>query len=249
MVTTIFNTSNLFFIFIAYFFSYSSTQIISSLIVWRNQINNDKTEPGVTSYGKHLSVMQGATVIANNIDKILLFQFTGPAILAGYYLALVPFKQIKNFLSALNVLALPKLSSQKVSDIKVNLPPKLIKSYLLIVPIVLSYIILAPFFFKILFPNYVDFVFISQLFSLMLLFTPTTLLNTALTALEFKKQLYIVSTSTAILRVLLLLIAVPLWGLTGAVSVVIISQTYTAICLVFLFWKIEPPEPTGAVLQ
>ena len=102
--------------------------------------------------------------------------------------------------------------------------------------------LLAPTIFSVLFPNYVDFVLVSQLFVLTLLLAPTSVIQTAMTALKLKKQLYFVSTSTAVIRVVLLLTIVPIWGLSGAVSVVIISQLYTAICLVVLFWYTTQPS-------
>lgn len=242
LAVTVLLTSNLLLIFLVYFFSYILSQILSSIITWRQYITNDVIEQETTSYGKHLSLIQAVTVVANNIDKVLLFQFAGPAVLAGYYLALMPFKQLKNFVSTINTLALPKLSERSISVLRATLPTKLVKSFLVIIPIVFAYVLLAPTIFSVLFPNYVDFVLVSQLFVLTLLLAPTSVIQTAMTALKLKKQLYFVSTSTAVIRVVLLLTIVPIWGLSGAVSVVIISQLYTAICLVVLFWYTTQPS-------
>ena len=154
----------------------------------------------------------------------------------------MPFKQLKNFVSTINTLALPKLSERSISVLRATLPTKLVKSFLVIIPIVFAYVLLAPTIFSVLFPNYVDFVLVSQLFVLTLLLAPTSVIQTAMTALKLKKQLYFVSTSTAVIRVVLLLTIVPIWGLSGAVSVVIISQLYTAICLVVLFWYTTQPS-------
>lgn len=238
MIATAWITDNLVLIFIAYFSAYILSQSISSYYIWRNTKNiatDDDTD--IVSYGKHLSVMNGLAVVANNFDKILLFQFAGPAVLAGYYLALMPFKQIKSFLSIINTMLLPKLSDRTFNEVKKNLPKKILTSYLFVIPPVILYIFSAPYIFSIIFPLYVDFVLISQLVSGLLLLVPITILATALTAAKKQRALYYVSVSTAAIRVIMLSLLVPLFGITGAVITIFVSQIFNAGFTVVLFLR------------
>jgi O-antigen/teichoic acid export membrane protein len=176
-------------------------------------------------------------VVASQLDKILLWHFLGAAPLAIYFIAVTPPLKIKDAFKTIGELALPKFSQRSKQELKRSISKKTFKLFLLIVPIVVFYIILAPLIYKILFPQYLDSVIYSQVFIISLLLFPRILLDTSLTAQMRKKDLYLVRTLSPIIQILLLLILLPLYGIWGAIFAILITQISNFGLLLFLFKK------------
>jgi len=222
-----------------YFISYTLLRLIFLLLTkkmvdWKNSIDDT-----ALTYGKHLTLMKIPGIISTSLDKILVFHYIGGAALAGYYLALLPFKQIQNVLGGIHTLALPKFSLQDAHKIQSTLPKKILKSYSIVIPLLLLYLILARPFFNILYPQYTDFVFISQVFSLQLLLLPIGLMHTAITAVADKKKLYIHSTVIPIIRIVLIAILIPLYGIVGGVASILATSLASNVFTVYLFMKLR----------
>lgn len=237
LIATIFLTSNILVIISIYFASNTLLRLFYLLLTLRRVKINTKLDDDVINFGKHLSLMGILGKISTYIDKILIFHYAGAATLAIYFLALTPFKQTQNFFTSLNMLALPKLSSINITEIKKTLPKKVIKSYLIIIPTIILYIIVAPLLFKLFYPQYLDSVSISRFFMLLLLFYPISMFGTAITAQAEKRKLYISSTSYALIRITMLFILVPTWGISGAITAILAASAINSIITISLFYK------------
>jgi len=238
LVAIVFYTSNIFILVAGYFISYALTRFVALRMVLREVPREGAVDHAALGFGKHLSLMGIVSTIATSLDSILIFHYGGAAILAGYYLATIPYSQALNAFSNLTTLALPKFSLQSAENMRQSLPTKMARMYYVILPSVLLYLIAAPLLFSILYPKYVSYVFISDLFMVQLLLLPTGLFSTALTALGEKKKLYIISVTYAITRILLLLILTPLYGLMGTVAAIVISGIMIGFLKTYLFYRL-----------
>ena len=234
LIITLFLTKNLFIILLAYFISYTFLHFIFLQITLK-KLHSQKTDPKTISYGKHLSFIQIIGAVAKHFDKILIWHFLGAIPVAIYSFAITPPEKIKELFYTLGPLALPKFSQQSLKNLKSTLLKKVLKLFLILIPIAGLYVIFAPIIYKILFPPYLNSVPYSQIFVLTLLLTPQTLFSTLLTAQERKKELYIFQLTSPILRILLLLILLPLYGIWGAIFAIIISDFSSLGLLLFLF--------------
>ncbi|MFA6565182.1 MAG: oligosaccharide flippase family protein [Candidatus Paceibacterota bacterium] len=127
---------------------------------------NGEKDPNVVSYGKHLSAVSFATTISLFLDTMLVFHYLGPVQTAIYALATAPADQIRALAKNIGPLAVPKLAQRSFKEIDAMLYTRLFQLALLGGAMALTYILLAPLFFKILYPNYMEAVFYSQLFAL-----------------------------------------------------------------------------------
>lgn len=236
LIIVLFLTNNLLLILLAYFIPYIVLRFIFLRIVLKKFPPNQKKDPRTISFGKHLTLMDVATLIAYRLDYILLWHFLGAGVLAVYAFALLPPQKITGlFGGVITPLALPKLSERSSEDLKKTLLKKVFKLFLILLPIVAIYIILAPFFYKILFPRYLDSVFYSQIFAITILLFPGTLFSTSLAAQIKKKKLYIYKLSFSFVRIISLLILTPLYGIIGAISAILVAQTVALGLGIFLF--------------
>jgi O-antigen/teichoic acid export membrane protein len=237
MLVTIYFTQNLFIIL---FVHYASNVLIRfiflKITLKKHPPKKDKEDPTAINLGKHLSLMGVIGIIGNRLDSILIFHFLGPIQLAVYTFALKPVRVIQKPLQSLTKLTFPKVSEKKDNtEFKKTLPRKLLKFFLILIPIVLVYILIAPKFYQLLFPQYTDAIIYSQIFALSLLLFPKRLLGQFLTAQNEKKKLYIINIITNSTKIILLLILLPIYGLWGGIISLIAMEIVNLIVVSYFF--------------
>lgn len=188
-------------------------------------------------FGFHLSLMEVIKTIAGHIDKILVFHYLGAAELAAYAIATTAPGQIKGMMQHLTTLALPKMSTGDAAHVSKTLPPKLLRLEIVIVFAIVGYWVVAPIVFPIIFPRYVNVIFLSQIYSLSLLFFPRTFFSTAMVAHHKQKEMYAIRVYAPLVRIAIFLVALPSFGLWGAVVGSIVGNAITAWIYQFFFRK------------
>lgn len=235
LLATVFLTQNAVLILLVYFGIYTLIRFIFLQVTLARTSPNVPTDTTVISFGKHLSLISVIDVFSTSLDKILIFHFAGPAALAGYYLALTPLKQIRGFIDGLNDLAFPKFSTKSHVLLRKTLLAKVLKLCALVVPVIALYCALAPLLFRLIFPKYLEYARVSQLFMLLLIFFPFTLLHTAITSWGGRNKLYLISMGAAFTRITLLLVLVPMFGLYGAVATIMLTTAIGGLLTLYSF--------------
>ena len=220
LAAAIFFTDNLFIILLSYFLPWTLFRALFLAIVIRKNLASDKEDPQVISYGKHLSVIGVLGNIATRLDNILLFHYLGAAQVAIYTFAFAPVDQIKALYKMIPLLSLPKFANRSIESINTLLAERLIKLLFVGSAVAAVYIISAPYLFKLLFPQYLDSVYFSQLLAIILaLRPPVSLVSSAVQSklnLIPKRWLYWRNTSHAIFIAALLTLT-PALGILGAI--------------------------------
>jgi O-antigen/teichoic acid export membrane protein len=96
--------------------------------------------------------------------------------------------------------------------------------YLIVIPLIILYVLFSPFIFKILFPQYISIVGLSQIAALSLLSAPRKLLSVAISAHQKIKESYIMIVLPNSIRIVLAVVFIPLWGISGAVAALLVSE-------------------------
>lgn len=94
LVTALISTKNVFTILFAYFAGWTLLCFIFLKKTIKNFPPNEKIDATTISYGKHLSLLGVLGILAENLDKILLWHYLGGASLAIYTIAQAPINQI-----------------------------------------------------------------------------------------------------------------------------------------------------------
>jgi O-antigen/teichoic acid export membrane protein len=173
--------------------------------------------------------------IAAQLDKVLVFTYLGPLQLAVYSFAIAPPEQANHLRKIVRTLALPKLSTQTAEELKRFLPYKVWLGVLAMGGVVLGYYFIAPHFFALVLPQYIDSVWYSQVYALVLLFAPTIILHQALVAKKEQKALYVVNTAIPILKIALMFLLLPLYGVMGAIIGTIVTRGINTALLIYFF--------------
>ncbi|RJQ35643.1 hypothetical protein C4566_00205 [Candidatus Parcubacteria bacterium] len=223
-ILVLFFTDNIFAILVAFFVPETILQFIFTWIyIKKHPLNKTKDETAI-SYGINLSAMDLIKTIAAQVDKVLIYHYLGAVQLAVWSFTTAPVSQIKSVLMNIKSLALPKLSEADDQTIKTSFLDKVKKVELLAIVIVIAYVGLAPFLYKIFFPKYLESVVYSQVYILTLLFFPRSFLSTAMTAKKKIKELYNIRIISPILKIIILFFALKFFSLWGIVVGMVVSE-------------------------
>jgi len=231
VVVAVFITNSLPIILTAYFVGLSIPSVASYQKIRRHALNNSVDKESI-KLGFHLTVMRAVEIGASYVDKLVLWHTLGASQLAIYSFAKTPAEKT-NQLIPLGRVALPLLSEKRwcAKELLIRVG----KLTILIIPITILVILVAPFVYRIIFPQYMGSVIIFQVLSLRLLFTPTLILKTDFTARADKRNLYRFRFFLPIFQIALIATLGLIYGLWGIVSGLLIGQTIEGLGLLSLY--------------
>lgn len=218
--------------------SLGSTAVINLLIslFLISQIKDKRSDPKLINLGFHLSISQIFTIAADYFDRLLVPLLLGFSNNAVYAFATMIPLQIHAFFKTFTNLGQPKIAEQSEDSLQKGLIRKSLQLEFLILLIILIYILVAPMIFHILFPAYEkNALYLSQLFSLSLLYFPSNLLGLGLVKKRATKSLYYLNVIYFIISVITLLIFIPTWGLIGAIISKILTRFLYALFQIYFF--------------
>lgn len=224
MLIALWLTDNILLILISYLSGQIFSQLFFTWLSIKKQPLNQKSEDQALKFGMHLSLMEVLKIIAGQFDKILIFHYLGASQLALYAFIIAPISQSKSFILNLKSLALPKLSQANTQKLTKHFPGKIKRLELLVFVLIVIYVLLSPWLFKIFFPRYLEAVPYSQIYALTLIFLPRSLLSTLMIAKLKQKELYGIRLIAPIWRIIVLFIALKYWGLWGMIWGTILSE-------------------------
>lgn len=222
---------------IAYFGSNAVIGLILYAYTQRTYVLNTHEDAGAMSYGKHMSLINILDTIATHIDKILLFQILGGTALAVYTFAIAIPEQLRAFFKIIPQLAIPKFATQHIHSIQQTIFPKIGKIMLLTIPLIVAYILTAPYIFQLFFPAYRESVIYSQVFCLILI-TEGGLSGAVLKAQRAIKEQYILNVSTNICKIILLCVLSITYGIWGIIIARIIGRYISFIIGIYILKRL-----------
>ncbi|MBI5147714.1 MAG: oligosaccharide flippase family protein [Parcubacteria group bacterium] len=235
LIGALFLSQNLFWILVAFFAPYVFLRLFFFWFIMKKEKPNEKTDPHLITYGKHLSVMQFLGSLVNYLDSLLVFHYLGAAPLAVYSIAMAPITKFQQTFSIIPELALPKFSAKNAEETKTHLLKKIFKTLIFVGAGVGIYILIAPTVFKLFFPKYTEAVFYSQLISLILLALPFGLIYTFFQSKAMKEKIYHYNIAIRIFQLAIVAALVPFFGIMGAIAARVFFQIFSVFILLILF--------------
>lgn len=238
LVATLFFTKNLFWLITIYFVSHTFLNYFFYLLTKSKFKPNKKEDAQTISYGKQVSLLGVLTTGALYLDRILVFHYLGGAPLAIYNFAIIPIEQFWSFFKNFQPLVFLKLTIKNKEKINKNLYKKTFQLLFIGGIVVLIYILIAPFLYKTLFPKYLESIFFSQLFSLIILFRLAGLfVGTIFPAHKLVKSQYIGVFSSHLFLIISLLVFGALWGIVGILIAKILFSFFAFVIDIILWQK------------
>jgi len=248
---TAFYTDSVVALVAAYFLSSAISYVAIYLSVIKKYKPAYTPDPEALTYSKHLSVITVIGQIAQHADKIILWQVMGSIAVAGYSIAQLTTKYAGGLLNVFSVLAFPKISKRDLPTLQRTLPRKVFLFMGVMLAFVIVYVLLAPFVFALLFPEYPEAVLISQLLALGLIFLPQSLFGTVFTAHMQVRTQYTLGVALPVLKLLLLVLLVPTYEIFGVVAATLIAETVSFFVRYYYFMtavETSSPETTPKIV-
>lgn len=248
VIIALFLTQNIEIIILVYLGSLATTSCIFYLMTKKKiEIANPEKEKVDFSLKKNGIALTGIDLLtrtAEELDKIVVFQILGPVQLATYLFALAPVAKIKGMEVVIKNLSLPKLSVRSISELQQSLPRKIIVAGAGALILAMGYIIVAPFLFTWLFPQYISAVPYTQALSALIVFSyPSSIIYYTLLAHVQKKALLITKIIPPLIKIGLIAVLIPLLGIWGAVFATIGFYIVSLGVLVIIFFNLkDTPE-------
>jgi len=238
LIPVIYLTNNVLIILLAYFGSHILFEGFYFFKTTQKTTNNDVDESAIP-FGINLTVMESLSKIAGHIDKVIVWHYLGPIQVAIYSFAILPINKIKGLVPVIP-LALPKLGERKIDEKKKRgVWEKFFKLFLIFIPLALLLMVIAPYVYEILFPQYTESVIYFQALTLLAAIGgPLSLLKTALISEIKTKSLYIINTSFPVLKIILFISLIPFYGIWGMVWAILFSEVFKGVLLLYFFNKI-----------
>lgn len=189
------------------------------------------------SYAFHTSIRNSISLISSKLDVILLFTFLGANHLAIYTIAILIPEHVKSLIRNVVTLVIPKyVQRQDLSTTIKALPRRCLQVFIPLLVFSLLYILLAPYLYAILFPEYQASVLYSQILALTfptaVLFIPYNFIKAVIS----EKVLYRITLLTALIQSTLLAFLTITYGLMGAIIATTIYR-FAFMIIVFLSFK------------
>lgn len=245
LITSVLFTQNLFIILFVYFASWTFLRFVFLVVTIKKTQINKNYDPHTIKYGRHSSFINILDTLVSSIDGLLIFHYLGAVNLAIYSFAIAPVSQIKGLAGNIPTLAMPKLSVRSSKEINELLKKRIALLFAMGIGISFLYILAAPYIFRVFFPKYLDAVFFSQLFSLVIaLYLPQTIFGAAITSkltLIPPKMLYLWNLPGIIFIIFTLIFIVKL-GIIGVILGRLLSLLAGFIISLIVWKKVQKVE-------
>lgn len=204
----------------------------------KNQTINNEQDQKAISFGKNLTLITALQTAAEYLDKIIIWKFLGAIPVAIYSFAQLPIQKAREALP-ITPLALPKLGENKIDEKrKKGVISKFLRLFVFTIPAAAVLILIAPFLYRLIFPQYMDSVVYFQALSVIIALSPFLLLNAALIAEMKKKALYVINTGAPLLKIILFFALIPYFGIWGIVAAILIAELLRGLLSLYFFLKI-----------
>jgi len=239
MISTVFLTNNILIILSVYLTTWTLLRFFLFIRTIKKFSPNKNHDPEIISYGKHSSVVNITATLIGSLDSIILFHYLGAAELAVYSFALAPVLQLRGLFGNIPTLAIPKFASRPIGEINKMLWKRMGLLFVIGIAVATAYTFIAPIIFSIFFPQYLDSVILSQVFSFSIALTLGqsifgAALGSKLTMIP-KKYLYLWNIPSIVLTASIFIL-IQYFGAMGVIASRMLSLiTITAVT--YIIWR------------
>lgn len=199
--------------------------------IYAAELSQPTEEKFPGKFAFHSAILSVFGYLSEKMDSILLWKFAGAAPVAIYNYALSPVREIRSVIETQGVIAAPKFAQKEFAHVRANISLRVRQMYIIALPLMILYMVAAPYIFKYMFPQYIEAVGLSQLLALSLLSAPRRLLSIAISAHQRIKDSYITSVLPNAIRLILMIILVPLYGIKGAAIALLAAEAVDYVIL------------------
>ncbi len=205
----------------------------------------NKKDPTLLPYAIHLTLMGVIFTIGQQADKLILFSMFGSTTLAAYWIATTIPLEAQRFIAQITTIYIPKLVRADTGSLVFK--KKFIRTVLIATMILCIgcglYWISAPMIFSYLFPKYIAYTFISQIFFLNIILIPSIFSWSFFLLQGNIKKTYLYHVADPLIQISLYVVFIILFGSTTVMPIIyaiLAKNVIMAILGLTLFINTKP---------
>jgi len=188
-------------------------------------------------YGRELSLINLITPIVSQVDKIILAHFWGTAQLAVYLLALAVPVRAMSFMKNWVTLGFPKFAKKTRKEIDSVFYRRIFQGMFIGVIIAAFYILVSPYLFKYLLPQYTDGIFYSQILAISFIFAmPNRYIGLLFESQKLSRLIFTMGVIQSFIVIILYTILGIVGGILGLVIAYILNSLISTL-IGIIIWK------------
>ena len=169
-------------------------------------------------YGRNLSLIGLMDPVVSQIDKIIVAHFWGPAQLAVYSLAMAVPSRATSAVKSLVGLGSPKFAQKTPAQINRTFYLRVFQGMLFGALMTFGYVLVAPYLFQYVLPQYLDAVFYSQILAASFIFAiPNRFVSLLLVSQKLSRTIFTNNLAQNLARITLYVVLGLYGGVTGLV--------------------------------
>lgn len=197
----------------------------------------ETTDKEALKYGRELSYIRLIGPIVSQVDKIILAHFWGPAQLATYTLAMAVPSRAVLFIKKWVSLGFPKFVAKTPQEINTVFYRRIFQGMSIGFAVAVLYILISPYLFKYLLPQYLDGVLYSQILAVSFVFAmPGRYLGLLFESQKLSRLIFIRSIIQSII-VILLYVVLGIWGGILGLTVAFVLNSFISMLLGIAMWR------------
>lgn len=245
VIVSYFNSSTVILLF-----SYLATNLIGNLIIHRQVTSKLEIATSTEKFSLwqlfksfdkdslHYSMINLIGVVGINLDKLLIFTLIGSKELAIFFFAQAIPLQARGMLRIIHNLTFSKFVNKEINILRVY--SSITVLFFLGLIGVATYIVISPYIFKYLFPQYIDSIYVSQMYSLSLITYPAIyLLSGILFAKNMKEQILRLALISNFSSMVLMFASISYYGVSGLIYSAIVNSILILILNLFYVTKLS----------
>lgn len=222
--------------------AYAAATFVPSFIFYL-YVTNTKNEPAsndirdTLKFGRELTYIRALGPVINHVDKIVLGHFWGPAQLATYTLASAIPARANLFIKGWLSIGLPKFSEKDPAALHRMFWTRILQGLLTGTLITFLYILIAPYIFTYILPQYLEGVFYSQLLAINFIFAlPNRYVSLLLTS-QGLSSVILKRTITMSILSILLYILLGIWGGIFGLITANLTIAFVSVLINIYMWQ------------
>jgi len=200
----------------------------SNFLLWfimyyqvRRKIPNTDVHPtSIKNFNDYVYSQSFINIIslgATHLDKVILFQLLGPVELAIYTFVTVLPEKIRGLLKSFSSIIFPKFVKREMQTIKDKMLKETLLFFAFLFFCFLGTVAITPFVFEWFLPKYVEYTYLSLIYSLSIFSILAIIPYSAIQAKNLKEKLYTYEILNSTIQIIFVFIGISQFGLLGAV--------------------------------
>ncbi len=211
----------------------------STLIALDTDVDTVRRNYEYLKFAFHQSVIAILGTASVHLDKVLIFQFLGAQQTAFYFIAISIPNRFRSIIKQFDSYFFARFAKHQLADVQNKITIRFLSALVLIVPFYIIYIVGAPLFFKLFLPQYIDAMYLSQIYAITLFAGALIIPQSVMKAHASSAELYFNSLFFTISKLLFVLSGIYLNGLEGAIIGAAIAFILYTLLSLYSSYKIK----------